>query len=95
MRVELLPEHQVGRGDPTNILTYDVTVQNYTGQADMFDITFSGQAWGTSGPTTIGPLANQAEQTFQVEVTIPSDAVCPECDTVTVMAQAQSNGDLL
>jgi subtilisin family serine protease len=88
---DLEPESQRGLGDPCEVLQYDLTVWNYTGQSDTFDVTYSGNTWVVGGPSQVGPVADSASSTFQVSVTIPCNAVCPECDTVTVEAQAQAS----
>jgi subtilisin family serine protease len=89
--VTLEPEEQRGLGDPCDQIQYDVTLTNETGQSDSFDITYSGHSWPVSGPTVVGPVASGGSETFQVDVTIPCDAVCPDCDEVLIEAQAQAS----
>ena len=88
--IQLEPEYQRQVGDPCDVIQYDVTLWNFTNQQDTFDITYTGN-WAVSGPASVGPVANNGSQTFQVEVTIPCGAECPECDTLEVEAKAQAS----
>lgn len=89
-RVELIPASQAGRGQPGNVIPYTIRLTNYTGQTDSFTITHLGNQWPVSHPATIGPVSNGSSQTFQVDVTIPGDAACPDCDSLVIRAQAQA-----
>jgi len=83
--VYLSPASQTGSGGPGTTVTYDLTLTNQTGQEDTFDITYDF-VWPTTGPATVGPVANEASQTFQVEVAIPPGAQCVDSDLATVTA---------
>ncbi|MGQ9598812.1 MAG: S8 family serine peptidase [Anaerolineae bacterium] len=89
-RVQLDPPSQEGWGQPGNVLHYTVLLTNYTGQADSFTITRLGNQWPVTHPATLGPVANGGSQSFRVDVTIPGNADCSECDTVVIRAQAQA-----
>jgi subtilisin family serine protease/N-acetylneuraminic acid mutarotase len=89
--ITLEPEYQKGTGNPCDVLHYSVTLHNSTGLSDSFDISYSGHTWPVSGPSLVGPVADGAETTFQVDVTIPCDAACPDCDQVVVDAVAQAS----
>ncbi len=92
--VLLEPEYQKRASWGGTTLIYDVTLWNFTDQADSFDLRYSGNAWDVDGPATVGPVANNAGVTFQVHVAIPSDAGCSACDTLLVTAQAQASATL-
>jgi hypothetical protein len=54
-------------------------------------VTVSGNAWTTSAPATVGPVAAGASATFQVTVTIPTGVTGADSDTATVTVT--SRGD--
>ena len=89
--VDLEPEYQKKLGDPGTNILFDVMLWNFTDQVDSFDISYAGNTWTVNGPTTVGPVANNDSTTFQVQVSIPGGAACPDCDSVEVTAQAQAS----
>jgi subtilisin family serine protease len=89
--VTLEPEHQRSLGDPCDEVQYDVTLTNETSQSDSFDITYSGHSWVVTGPALVGPVASGGSEIFQVTMTIPCEATCPDCDEVLIEAAAQAS----
>ncbi len=83
--VYLSPAFQQDSGAPGTVVTYDLMLTNQTGQEDTFDIVYTN-VWTTTGPVTVGPVPDEGEQAFQVQVTIPADAQCVDSDLAVVTA---------
>jgi subtilisin family serine protease len=88
--VVLDPIYQKGVADNNDVVQYDVTLTNCSGQEDTFDINYDG-GWPVSGPDPVGPVLDGDVATFQVEVTVAGDAECTECDLLEVEAVAWSS----
>lgn len=67
---------------------YTFTVSNNTGAAATFDITAAGNAWTTTFPATVGPVADGSSANFTVTVVVDPLAAPGATDTVTVTATA-------
>lgn len=78
-------------GNPGQMLTYTLAVTNTGNASDTFTVTLSGNAFGTTAPTSVGPLAAGASTTFNVFVTVPGGALAGASDTVNV--NVKSRGD--
>jgi subtilisin family serine protease len=89
-QVKLIPSYQEAFGDPGDLMTYTLSIWNKTGQADTFDISYVSQ-WSVTGPTAVGPVADNALESFEITVTIPLTANCLAEDTVAVSAVGQTN----
>jgi subtilisin family serine protease len=89
--VTLEPEYQKVLGNACDVIHYDLTLYNNTGQSDSFDISYSDFSWPVSGPAVVGPVTDGANQMFQIDVTIPCTATCPDCDLLVVGAVAQAS----
>lgn len=88
--VELLPPVAALSGDPGEVVTYTLSLTNRGNISDTFDIALSGNAWATSSPGSLGPLAAGASQNFSVGVEIPPDAPGSAVDTTTVAAASRA-----
>jgi len=75
--------------DITNTVTFD-PVANPTG-TDTLNLTYTGNAWATTGPASVGPLVFGASQPITVAVTVPT-GLTPVNDSVVVTATAASSG---
>jgi hypothetical protein len=75
------------RGDVVN---YTLTIANNEATARTYDVSHSGNAWATSHPATVGPIASGASQDFTVSVTIPWTIGQCQSDAVTISAADQS-----
>ncbi len=81
----LLPPWQQGFADPGTTASYTLTLGNYTGQEETFDITYDS-LWAVVGPDTVGPVPNGSTVDFVVQVNVPEDADCLDEDLLTVTA---------
>jgi N-acetylneuraminic acid mutarotase len=89
--VALTPLTASQSGDPGTTAIYTLRVINAGLLTDTFDVTLSGQAWPTSGPTTTESLAPGAQTDITVTVTIPTSALAQARDetTITLTSQAE------
>jgi hypothetical protein len=71
--------------------SYILTVTNTGDVADIFNGTVTGNAWPTSAPTPVGPLAPGASSVIRVTVAIPAGT--PEGATDTALVTFTSTGD--
>jgi uncharacterized repeat protein (TIGR01451 family) len=92
MALAMSPALVTGLASPGQTAIYTLSLTNTGTLSDSFVLTLTGHRWHTALSTeTIGPLAVGSQDTFQVLVTVPPDAVPGEFDQVTV--QAVSSGD--
>ena len=90
--VLLEPPAQSGGGDPGDTVTYTLTVENYTGATDSFDLSLTGNSWTTNAsPDPTGNIADGASKQVAVTVQIPGTATEGDRDTVTVQAMGVTN----
>ena len=82
--VALAESTQDRAGQPGEVVTYTITVQNSGTITDSFDLALSGNAWATAATTTVGPVGVRGSATVVVSVTIPGDAAPGTRDTVTI-----------
>jgi hypothetical protein len=73
------------------VVTYTLMVTNTGNITDTFNVAVSGNAWTTNAPATVGPVAAGASATFQVTVTVPTNALAGASDTVTVTVTSQGD----
>jgi len=86
----LAPESDALTGNPTEMVTYTLTITNLGTFADTFDLEADG-VWTATLPATVGPLDAGASETFEVVVEIPVTAHGGEFDETTVTATSQGN----
>jgi hypothetical protein len=85
--VYLTPPSQVGSGVACTTVTYTVSLANYTGITDSFDLSVSGNDWQTSlSMDNTGIIASGESVTFTIDVKIPASASPGDTDTVTITA---------
>lgn len=72
---------------------YEVTVTNTGTSTETFAIAVTGNAWTTSAPTSVGPLAPCGSATFTVTVTVPAGAASCATDVATVTASGPGAAD--
>jgi hypothetical protein len=87
--VSLTPSAAQQDGHPTDVMTYTLTVRNTGERTDTYDLSKAGNAWNTSLPASVGPLAPNSTTQFDVVVQIPAGAVGGSQDVVTVTAASQ------
>ena len=88
--VTLTPD-QIGGGPPGAVVSYTLTLHNYTGITDTFDLTTTGNGWPTtfwdSGQiSNTGPVSDTRSINFTVQVTIPPSASPGDVDTAIIQA---------
>lgn len=84
-----------GYGIAGEILNYQITVQNKGSVDDSYAITYSGNTWTTSLPSTLGPISAGEQGSFTVDVEIPTGAVLGDRDFVTVSVTSQADSSLV
>ena len=89
IRPYLLPIKEAKTGKVGETVSYTLSFKNTSGVADTFNLTYTGNAWTTTGPAGTGLLAIDAGLDIVIQVTIPP-GVSPKLDTVTVTAAAAS-----
>ena len=91
--VLLTPESASAQDDPGVSVSYQLQVNNIGLNSDTYDISVNS-AWAYSAPLTIGPIAPGENATFNIQVTIPADALNGESDVATVSIISQYNSDV-
>ena len=87
--LQLTTAQDTGSADPGQVFTYTLEIENMGSNLDTYDIQLSS-AWPiTTSATSIGPLATGASASFEVMVTVPSDAHNGEGDVAGVTATSQ------
>ena len=82
--VAVVPATKAKFGKPGTTVTYNLTVTNTGNVSDNFNATVAGNAWPTSVPTPIGPLAAGASSNVTVTVIIPAGALEEALDIANV-----------
>jgi hypothetical protein len=82
--VTVVPATKAKFGKPGTTVTYNLTVTNTGSVSDIFNATVAGNAWATSVPTPVGPLAAGASRAVTVTANIPAGAVDGTHDTALV-----------
>ena len=89
--VTVVPPTNAKSGKPGTTATYNLTVTNIGKVSDTFNATVTGNAWPTSVPTPVGPLAAGSSSAVRVTATIPAGT--PDGTTDTVRVTFTSAGD--
>ena len=89
--VSIAPPTAAMTATPGSVVTYTLTVTNTGNVSDTFDLTASGNAWGSAVTTPVGPLSPGTSGHVYVAVSIPANAADGDFDTV--MVTATSRGD--
>ncbi len=89
--VSVDPLAAVQLGDPGATVVYTLTVANRGNAPDTFDVIFGGNAWNTTVPEVVGPLAPGEKQTIEFSVDIPDDAQGSAYDVVVVEVVSRSD----
>ena len=82
--VAVVPATKAKFGKPGTTVTYNLTVTNTGNVSDTFNATVAGNAWPTSVPTPVGPLAAGASSDVTVTATIPAGTLDGTTDTAHV-----------
>lgn len=90
--VTVTPPSDAQSGYPGATVSYTLNVTNAGNLADSFTIGLSGNAWTTSAPASVGPLAAGAIAQVTVDVTVPAGATAGDWDVVTVTATSIGDG---
>lgn len=90
--VKLTPATVFKYGSNNQTVVYTFTAQNTGNTSDSYTLSLSGEVWTTTLSTnSVGPLAANASTTFQISVTVPSDAFGFAFDQASVNAQSQAD----
>ncbi|MCB0162619.1 MAG: multicopper oxidase domain-containing protein [Anaerolineae bacterium] len=87
--VSVAPTTDAQSGVPDDVVAYNLDVTNDGNMTETFDVTVSGNAWDTSAPLTVGPLAPGETAQITVDVTVSSGANNGDSDTATVTVTSQ------
>jgi uncharacterized repeat protein (TIGR01451 family) len=90
-KLALSPLADAASGDPDTTVSYALKLTNNGSAADTFDLTVSGNAWTTTAPATVGPLAAGESEEVTVQVEIPLGAHSGDEDTAMVTATSQAD----
>jgi hypothetical protein len=82
--VTVIPPTKAKFGRPFSSVTYNLTVTNTGSVSDIFNATVAGNAWPTSVPTPVGPLASGASRAVTVTTIIPAGTPDGAHDTAHV-----------
>ncbi|MBN1483078.1 MAG: S8 family serine peptidase, partial [Chloroflexia bacterium] len=86
----LIPPAQTGAAVIGSEIVYTVTVANDMGAVDSFTLTYDSM-WMAEGPAAVGPVPDGGMASFNVTVTVPTDANCFDMDEAMVLATSQFN----
>ncbi len=90
--VALEPASIIGYGNAGESKVYDLSVYNWTGQADTFSLSASGYSWPTTfSDTSTGVLAQGAGFNFTLTVDFPPGAIAADYDAVDVQVVSGLN----
>ncbi|MCA9927089.1 MAG: multicopper oxidase domain-containing protein [Anaerolineales bacterium] len=89
--VSINPTADATSGTPGSTVTYILNVTNDGNIIDTFDVAVTGNAWTTTAPLTVGPLAGGATGQISVDVTVPGTAVSGDSDVATVTVTSQGD----
>ena len=90
--VMLTPDSASAQDDPGVTVIYPMQVTNIGLNVDTYDITVDS-LWETNAPTTVGPILPGENATFDVQVTIPADALNGESDIAVITVTSQNNSN--
>jgi carboxypeptidase T len=91
--VMLTPTSAAAQDNPGTTVTYHLEITNIGQNSDSYDISVAS-GWAVVAPLTIGPIAPAGTESFDVQVTIPPDAINGEIDTAIVTAASQFDPEI-
>jgi len=92
--VSVTPESEEKLGATGDTIDFSLTVTNTGAMEDTFDITLGGNLWVTVAPLTTGLLEPDEAVDVTVSVTIPTDALPGEQDSVDVTFTSQGDPEV-
>jgi uncharacterized repeat protein (TIGR01451 family) len=84
--VAIAPPAALQTGPRGGTVTYKLTVSNTGSLSDTYSVSQSGNAWATTAPASVGPLAPGHSEVISVTVSVPSGATPGSTDTVVITA---------
>ena len=90
--VTLEPAAAAKTGSAGTTVNYTLHVTNTGNVPDTFTVAVAGNAWTTTAPATVGPLAPGASADLTVQVAIPAGASNGATDAATVTVTSQGDG---
>ncbi|MDP8255668.1 MAG: hypothetical protein P9M14_07965 [Candidatus Alcyoniella australis] len=90
--ISVLPDLFHGNARSGQTVSYDVRLQNLTGVAEDFELSFDGADWPTSVDSEQVQLPEGEQRTVTIEVQIPADALLWSLDKSTLQVQGLNSG---
>jgi YVTN family beta-propeller protein len=89
--VALEPASIIGYGAAGQTKSYPMSIYNWTGQSDTFNISVANQWTYRLSADTTGPLDQGKEFDFTLEVDFPPDALPADYDSAVITVQSQAD----
>lgn len=93
--MELAPTAPSQNGNPGTVVTHTVRLTNTGNATDSFTLTVSGNAFTTTMPLTVGPLAPNTGTLYEVAVAIPPGTAAGTLDIAHLRARSIGNPSIL
>ena len=91
-RAQLGPPAAMQRSDPAGVVTYSLTLTNTGILADTYQLLISYNAWVTTFPAEVGPLAPGTSKEVTIMVTVPPEAAAGATD-IAVLTVGSEGGN--
>jgi uncharacterized membrane protein len=89
--VEVSVDNDTLSGEPGTVVTYTVSMTNTGNVIDGYDVTAGAHAWDMEMPASMPPMMPDQSHSMEVLITIPSDALDGDTDSVTITISSQGD----